>query len=132
MRADLFVPAALEFQLGAHEASLLNVRCVAEGANGPTTPAGDKVLAERGIDVIPDILANSGGVIVSYFEWIQNKRSETWTLKQVDSGLKEKISDAYSRVREFAVEKSVDNRTAAFAVAIERIDSAYLERGVFP
>lgn len=132
MRADIFVPAALEFQIGAHEASLLTVRCVAEGANGPTTPAGDRVMRERKIDVIPDILANSGGVIVSYFEWIQNKRSETWTLKQVDSGLREKITDAYQRVREFAVENNVDNRTAAFAVAIERLASAYLERGVFP
>ena len=131
-RADIFIPAALEFQLGAHEAELLKVKMVVEGANGPTTPEGDRTLERRGIEVIPDILANSGGVIVSYFEWVQNKNSASWDLREVDEKLKAKIVAAYTRVRETAAELNVSNRTAALAVAIRRLDEAYGERGIFP
>jgi glutamate dehydrogenase (NAD(P)+) len=87
LEADVFVPAALENQVGADEAQWLNVKLVAEGANGPTTPEGEKILLERGIDVLPDVLANSGGVTVSYYEWVQNKRSESWSLEEVDARL---------------------------------------------
>jgi glutamate dehydrogenase (NAD(P)+) len=131
-RADIFVPAALEEQITSETAPLLNVRVVAEGANGPTDPEGDTVLQERGIQLIPDILCNSGGVIVSYFEWLQNKRSEFWELEEVDTKLRKRIADAYDRVREASQEHQVDWRTAAYIVALSRLEIAYKERGIFP
>jgi glutamate dehydrogenase/leucine dehydrogenase len=130
--ADIFVPAALENQIGAEEASLLKVRLVAEGANGPTTPAGDCVLAERGIPVIPDILANAGGVTVSYYEWVQNRRSEKWSLDEVDRRLEAAMRNTYQRVADFAAKHRCDSRTACYGVALERLVQAYLERGIFP
>lgn len=132
LHAEIFIPAALEFQLGAHEAELLRCRVVAEGANGPTTPDGERVLASRGIDVLPDILANAGGVVVSYHEWVQNRRSETWGLKEVDTRLKRRMQQAYAGMRQKAEELGVENRIAALACAIDRIDASYRERGVFP
>ena len=131
-KADIFIPAALENQITAETARWLKVRLVAEGANGPTDPDGDAILQERGIDVIPDILCNSGGVIVSYFEWLQNKRSEFWDLEEVDCKLRKKITDAYERVRDEAKELDVDWRTAAYVIALARIEKAYQERGIFP
>jgi glutamate dehydrogenase (NAD(P)+) len=130
--ADIFVPAALENQLGEAEAKLLKVRLVAEGANGPTTPAGDRILAERGIFVIPDVLANAGGVTVSYYEWVQNRRSEKWSLEDVDYKLELAMRNTYERVMEFAVKHDCPPRTACYAVALERLAQAYLERGIFP
>lgn len=132
LQAEVFVPAALEFQLGAREAALLKCRVVAEGANGPTTPLGEEVLRERGIAVLPDILANAGGVIVSYHEWVQNRRSETWDLKEVDTRLKGRMQAAYAAMRQRAADLGVDNRTAALAVALDRIEAQYRERGVYP
>ena len=84
IKADIFVPAALENQIGDDEANALQVRLVAEGANGPCTPEGETILLERGIDVLPDVLANAGGVTVSYYEWVQNKRSRALDLEEVD------------------------------------------------
>jgi len=131
-KADIFIPAALENQITGATAPLLNVRLVAEGANGPTDPDGDRMLFERKIDLLPDILCNSGGVIVSYFEWLQNKRSESWELQEVDCKLYRRIIDAYARVRETAREYRVDWRTAAYVVALARLEKVYRERGIFP
>jgi glutamate dehydrogenase (NAD(P)+) len=131
-KADIFIPAALENQITAETAPLLNVRLVAEGANGPTNPDGDRVLVERNIDLIPDVLCNSGGVVVSYFEWLQNKRSESWELQEVDCKLYRRIVDAYARVRETARQFEVDWRTAAYVVALARLEKVYRERGIFP
>jgi glutamate dehydrogenase (NAD(P)+) len=131
-KADIFVPAALEEQITSETAALLNVSMVAEGANGPTDPEGDVVLQQRGIELIPDILCNSGGVIVSYFEWLQNKRSEFWELEEVDTKLRKRITNAYDRVREASQEHEVDWRTAAYIVALSRLEVAYKERGIFP
>jgi len=131
-KADIFIPAALENQITRETAPLLNVRLVAEGANGPTNPDGDRVLVERNIDLIPDVLCNSGGVIVSYFEWLQNKRSESWELQEVDCKLYRRIVDAYARVRETARQYKVDWRTAAYMVALARLEKVYRERGIFP
>ncbi|MCX7944211.1 MAG: Glu/Leu/Phe/Val dehydrogenase [Deltaproteobacteria bacterium] len=131
-KADIFIPAALENQITDETAPLLNVKMVAEGANGPTTPEGDLILAKRGIDVIPDILCNAGGVIVSYFEWLQNKRSEYWELEEVDCKLRKKIIPAYKKVRETANEYNTDWRTAAYIVALRRLEKVYQERGIFP
>jgi len=131
-KADIFVPAALENQITAETAPLLNVKLVAEGANGPTDPEGDEILDLRGIDVIPDILCNAGGVVVSYFEWLQNKRSETWELQEVDEKLRKKITDAYRRVRDTARDHQTNWRTAAYIVALSRLERVYKERGIFP
>ncbi len=130
--ADIFIPAALHCQITAETAPWLRVRLVAEGANGPTDPEGDAILRERGIDVIPDILCNAGGVIVSYFEWLQNKRSEFWELEEVDCKLKKRITTAYERVRDKAAELSTDWRTAAYVLALARLEKVYMERGIFP
>jgi glutamate dehydrogenase (NAD(P)+) len=130
--ADIFIPAAMENQITAATAGLLKVRLVAEGANGPTDPAGDAILQEKGIEILPDILCNSGGVIVSYFEWLQNKRSEFWDLEEVDYKLHKKIVSAYERVRETANRFEVDWRTAAYIVALARLETVYKERGIFP
>jgi glutamate dehydrogenase (NAD(P)+) len=130
--ADIFIPAALENQITRESAQYLNVKLVAEGANGPTDPGGDVVLQRRGIHVLPDVLCNSGGVIVSYFEWLQNKRSEFWELEEVDRKLHRKIVDAYHRVSDVAEEFEVDWRTAAYIVAVRRLATTYKMRGIFP
>ncbi len=132
IKADIFIPAALENQITAETAPRLNVRLVAEGANGPTDPDGDVLLKERDIDLIPDILCNSGGVIVSYYEWLQNKRSEFWELDEVDKKLSRRISSAYAKVREAAASHDTDWRTAAYIVALTRLEKVYNERGLFP
>ena len=111
---------------------MLNVKLVAEGANGPTDPDGDRILAENGVDVIPDVLCNAGGVIVSYFEWLQNKRSEAWELDEVDSKLHRKITAAYDKVKETAESYDTDWRTAAYIVALTRLETVYREHGLFP
>ncbi len=132
IKTDIFAPAALEGQIGPEEASSLQVRLVAEGANGPTTPEGEKILIERGIDIMPDILANSGGVTVSYYEWVQNKRSEQWTLEEVDDRLEKAMKRAYREVADMAREKKCSMRLASYAVAINRIGQVYSEREIFP
>jgi glutamate dehydrogenase (NAD(P)+) len=131
-QADIFIPAALENQITAETAPWLNVKLVAEGANGPTDPDGDRILQEKGIHVIPDILCNAGGVIVSYFEWLQNKRSEFWELEEVDRKLHKKILGAYGRVRDAAKKYNTDWRTAAYIVALLALEKVYKERGIFP
>lgn len=131
-KADIFVPAALENQINEDNAPYLDVKLIAEGANGPTTPEADEILVQRGIDVIPDILCNAGGVVVSYFEWLQNKRSEFWDLEEVDEKLKKKIVAAYKNVRDTAKEFETDWRTSAYIVALRTLEKVYRERGIFP
>jgi len=130
--ADIFIPAALENQLTEETTPWLNVRLVAEGANGPTDLDGDRILCESGIDLIPDVLCNAGGVVVSYFEWLQNKRSEFWELDEVDTKLKRRILGGYERVREAVGMHDVDWRTAAYIVALQRLEKVYRRRGIFP
>lgn len=132
VQADVFVPAALENQVTGETARLLKVRLVAEGANGPTTSEGDIVLRERGIAVLPDVLCNGGGVIVSYFEWLQNRGGAAWNAAEVDQRLREILERAYTRVKEMAADKSLGWRDAAYAVALRRIEQVYAERGIFP
>jgi glutamate dehydrogenase (NAD(P)+) len=131
-KADIFIPAALENQITADTAPLLDVKLVAEGANGPTDIDGDRILREKGIHLIPDILCNAGGVIVSYFEWLQNKRSEFWDLEEVDRKLHRIMLQAYDRVLAASEEYGVDWRTAAYIVALTRLEKVYKERGIFP
>jgi glutamate dehydrogenase (NAD(P)+) len=132
MECDLFIPAALELEIGEKEAKALRCKVVAEGANGPTYPDADQILADRGIDVLPDILVNSGGVMVSYFEWLQNKRSERWDLEEVERRLEAGMKRTYGLVRDFREERKLDYRTAAYSIALDRIEKAYAERGIWP
>lgn len=131
-KADFFFPAALENQVGEDEAMSLDVKLVVEGANGPVSPTGEAILRERGVPVIPDILANSGGVIVSYYEWVQNRNSQQWELAEVDRRLELTMRRGYQSVKLFADERGIDFRTAAYAIALQRIHASYTERGVFP
>jgi glutamate dehydrogenase (NAD(P)+) len=132
MPADIFIPAALELEIGVAEARALAVRLIVEGANGPTETAAEPILREKGIDLIPDILANSGGVVVSYYEWLQNKRSERWDLEEVEDRLAKRMKRTYLQVSEYAAARKCDWRTAAMGIALERIGKAYSERGIFP
>ncbi len=131
-KADIFIPAAMENQITAETAPLLNVKLVAEGANGPTDREGHAILGQRGIHVLPDVLCNSGGVAVSYFEWLQNKRSEFWDLDEVDGKLYKKMVAGYQAVRDTAKKYNTDWRTAAYIVALSRLERVYKERGIFP
>ncbi|MEW6747127.1 MAG: Glu/Leu/Phe/Val dehydrogenase [Planctomycetota bacterium] len=132
VKADLFVPAALHNQINRHTAPLLDVKLVAEGANGPTDSEGEEILAERKIEVLPDLVCNAGGALVNYFEWLQNRRSETWEVGEVDARLHRMLVAAYERVRAIAAERGVDLRTAALVEALTRLEDVYLKRGIFP
>ncbi len=132
VKSDIFAPCALENQVGVDEAKVLQTRLVAEGANGPCSPEGEKILLDRGIDILPDVLANAGGVTVSYFEWVQNKRSESWTLEEVDERLERAMRLAYRQVTEMARQKKCSLRIAAYACALQRIAQVYVEREIFP
>jgi len=132
---DVFVPAALENQITAERAERLKCRLIIEAANGPTTPDAEEILSERDIEVIPDILANAGGVIVSYFEWLQNKSSEFWKAEVVDEKLRDLIWAAHDRVLDKQKELGKERcslRDAAYAVALCRITEVQTRRGLFP
>ena len=132
LEADLFLPAALELEIGEAEAKALKCKVVAEGANGPTYPAAEQILLDRGIDVIPDVLANSGGVVVSYYEWLQNKRSERWDQSDVHQRLDRRMRRTFANVRQYAASRRLDWRTACYGLALERLEQSYMERGIFP
>src|SRR6185369_11393366 len=121
VKADIFIPAALENQIGVEEANALQVRLIAEGANGPTTPEGERILLDRGIDILPDVLANSGGVTVSYYEWVQNKRSESWSLEEVDARLEKAMKKAYREVTELARQKRYSLRMTTYTITLQHI-----------
>ncbi|MBI4728299.1 MAG: Glu/Leu/Phe/Val dehydrogenase [Acidobacteria bacterium] len=129
---DLLVPAAMEDQITERNADRVRARLIVEGANGPTSPAADHILAERGIVVVPDILANSGGVTVSYFEWVQDIQAYFWSEDQVNVRLKEVMDGTYEQVRSLAEERGVRLRLAALAIGIGRVAEAHVVRGLFP
>lgn len=129
---DICIPAALGNQITEENAHLIKALVIAEGANGPTTPEGDDILYSRGIDVIPDILCNSGGVIGSYYEWLQNRNGEIWLMDDVIVRLEAQVIRSFNNVVNVANEFHSNWRMAAYIHAIKRIELAYTQRGVFP
>ncbi|WP_436933543.1 Glu/Leu/Phe/Val family dehydrogenase [Halovenus marina] len=130
---DVLVPAAVSHAITADVAADLRADIVVEAANGPTTPAADDVLVERDVPAVPDVLANAGGVIVSYLEWVQNTQEYTWTLAEVNADLERRITDAFDEMLAvYAEEETPDLRTAAYTIAIERNATAHSYRGLFP
>ena len=126
--ADVFIPAALEDAITKNNAADVRASIIVEGANGPTTPEAHEILCDRNVLIIPDILANAGGVTVSYFEWAQNIQQFRWDEERVNQELDKKMSRAYRSVREVASEHGIDMRTAAFVLAIRRVGKAALAR----
>ncbi len=131
-KVDVLIPAALEQMITPEKAALINARLVAEAANAPTTPAGERALLEKNVEVLPAILCNAGGVTVSYFEWVQNKTSTYWTEEHVDSRLRQHMNNAAQRVRQAKSKYRVDWRTASYIASLEHISAAYTVRGIFP
>jgi len=126
--ADVFIPAALEDAITKNNAADVRASIIVEGANGPTTPEAHEILCDRNVLIIPDILANAGGVTVSYFEWAQNIQQFRWDEERVNQELDKKMSKAYRSVREVSSEHGIDMRTAAFVLAIRRVGKAALAR----
>jgi glutamate dehydrogenase/leucine dehydrogenase len=125
----IVVPAALENAITADVAERLQTKMVLEIANGPTTPEADGILADKQVEVLPDIFVNAGGVTVSYYEWVQNTQGETWTQKEVESRLKKKMLAAYRAIHDRAHDENVTIRVAAYRLAIEKVAHAMLIRG---
>lgn len=132
LECDLLIPAATENQITNKIAENVKARYIVEGANGPTLQTADKILEEKGIIVVPDILANSGGVIVSYFEWVQDLHSFFWDLERVNQELNRIIGLAFKEVYDLYTEKKISMRMAAYASAIERVATAIRLRGIYP
>ena len=129
---DVLIPAAVGGQINASNADRVKASVVAEGANGPTTPEADVILRERGVTVIPDILANAGGVVVSYFEWVQGLQYYFWRESEITSRLQEVMTRAFNRVWALASKESTDLRTAALMEGIRRVAEGYRVRGLYP
>ena len=129
---DILIPAALEGQINRWNADLVQARVIIEGANGPTTPGADEILQDKGVLVVPDILANAGGVIVSYFEWVQNLQGYGWDGDAVSQQLERIMSNAFVQVWERADRSASTLRTAAYMVAVERVAEAVRVQGVYP
>ena len=154
LECDILIPAALENQIRADNADAVKARLVVEAANGPTTPAADRILAEKGIPVLPDILANAGGVTVSYYEWVQNIENEQWDEEEVNAKLlrkmtratdsvldtRERINETLPEIAETRAElgrgndpvEEIDLRTAAYILAVKRVADVTLRRGIWP
>ncbi len=129
---DVLVPAALENQLTVERAKTFPGRLVIEAANGPTTPDADDYLLAQGVEIVPDILANAGGVIVSYFEWLQNKSARAWSFNDVDKRLRELVWQAHDKVVDCVRERDCSRRDAAYIAALDRLVDVYNRRGIFP
>ncbi|NLG70133.1 MAG: glutamate dehydrogenase, partial [Firmicutes bacterium] len=129
---DVLVPAALEGAITADNAERIRARIVVEGANGPVTPEADEILARRGVTVIPDILANAGGVTVSYFEWVQGLQEFFWPEEQVDRELSRRMRQSFDDVWATARRLETDLRTGAMALAVSRVAEAVRLRGIYP
>ena len=129
---DVLVPAAIGNQLTSRNAGLVKARLIVEGANGPTTPEADEIFRKRGIFLVPDILANAGGVTVSYFEWVQDLQSFFWSEHEVNQKLHAIMERSFTEVLAVAEKRRIDMRLAAYVVAIERVAAATRDRGIYP
>jgi glutamate dehydrogenase (NAD(P)+) len=132
LECDVLIPAAYENQITADNAPNVKAKIVAEAANGPTTPEADKILADKGVFMIPDILANAGGVTVSYFEWVQDLNRDHWTEKEVNAKLKEIMDRSFGEVLDMSKAEQCDMRTAAYLVAVKRVADTTALRGLYP
>jgi glutamate dehydrogenase (NAD(P)+) len=131
MDCDVLLPAAHENVITSHNAGLIKAKILCEGANGPTTFAADSILAEKRVFVIPDILANAGGVTVSYFEWVQDRQGYFWNLGMVNDRLEEIMMTSFNDVTGYASKHKVNNRTAAYMLALDRVAYAIKRRGLY-
>jgi glutamate dehydrogenase (NAD(P)+) len=128
---DLVIPAAVENQITTQNANRVQAKILCEGANGPTTSAADKIIDEKGIFVIPDILANAGGVSVSYFEWVQDRMGFFWRESEVNERLRDIMESSFDEVVRYAETHGVNNRIAAYMLAIDRVAVALKHRGIY-
>ena len=131
LETDVLLPAARENVITSQNASRLRTKILCEGANGPTTHFADPILAEKGIFVIPDILANAGGVTVSYFEWVQDRQGFFWNEAMVNERLQEIMDDSFDAVVAYATAHHVNNRIAAYMLALDRVAEAIKLRGLY-
>ncbi|RYZ12568.1 MAG: Glu/Leu/Phe/Val dehydrogenase, partial [Comamonadaceae bacterium] len=129
---DILIPAALEGQITAERARRIKAKLVLEGANGPTVPSADDIFTERGVQVVPDVICNAGGVTVSYFEWVQDFSSFFWSEDEINVRLDRIMVEALNHIWETADRHRISLRTATYAVACERILTARQERGLYP
>jgi glutamate dehydrogenase (NAD(P)+) len=132
LECTILVPAALSEQITSKNANSLRCRILSEGANGPTTLEADRILADKGVFIIPDILANSGGVIVSYFEWVQDLQRFFWSATDIQNRLQDIITSAFQRTLHFSTERRVSMRMAALMSGIDEVAQAHLQRGLYP
>jgi glutamate dehydrogenase (NAD(P)+) len=128
----VLIPAALERVITGENAGKLRCRVLAEGANGPTTPDADAILAASDIYIIPDVLCNAGGVTVSYFEWVQDLQQLMWSERQVNDKLKELMRSSFARVRKLARDRKIANRLAALSLGVLKVAREKQKRGLFP
>jgi glutamate dehydrogenase (NAD(P)+) len=129
---EFLIPAAIEGQITAENAPRIQARMIVEGANGPTTPEADAILDERGVLVVPDILANAGGVIVSYFEWVQDLQSYFWSEQEINAYLERLLETSYEKVAALSAAHRVSLRTGALLFAVQRVADALVTRGIYP
>ena len=129
---DVLIPGALENQIDASIAENMSCRIIGEAANGPTLPEADPILYEKGVTVIPDILANAGGVTISYYEWVQNNMGHYWSFDEVASKMEDHLVRGFDATYQMSQEKSVDMRRAAMAVAVQRVVDAFVIKGMWP
>ncbi|MFI5351057.1 MAG: Glu/Leu/Phe/Val dehydrogenase, partial [Elusimicrobiota bacterium] len=129
---DILVPAAMENTITKINADKIKAKYIIEGANGPTSNEADRILHEKGVVLVPDILANAGGVTVSYFEWVQDMQAYFWTEKEINARLQDIIIGAFTEVYDLSVKEKVDMRMGAFMVGLRRLGKAATIRGMYP